>query len=318
MKPKYGSLSVVVVAFVAAAIWLYINEKQQKDHLLQESLIFKDQLTSCSEIEIRTKKMSLKLSQKNNNWEITSPIQDLASSAGVKALLKPIQAQQYRKLETSKSKSSFGLDSPEMSFSAECPTKSYQLKFSKQLGPSKNHYIYSGNEIYVGNSIWKNLFEVDLSYLRESYVLSSIENIKKISYFTTDNAEPLEIELVDQKWVSKNTQVSTKQVNKYLNGLENLSSQSFYSNFISKKLLTQTNLINPILKITIEFPEGYDSNQWKLSLGESQGSYYVTTSTRNPIFKISAKDAQNMLWSYSDFKDSPKKEDESDKSKISN
>ena len=55
MKPKYGSLSVVVVAFVAAAIWLYINEKQQKDHLLQESLIFKDQLTSCSEIEIRTK-----------------------------------------------------------------------------------------------------------------------------------------------------------------------------------------------------------------------------------------------------------------------
>lgn len=318
MKPKYGSLSIVVVAFVAAAIWLYISEKQQKDHLLQESLIFKDQLINCNEIAIKTKKINFKLVKKHNEWEITSPIQDLASPAGVKALLKPIQSQQYRKLETNKPKSAFGLDTPEMSFTAQCPTKSYNLKFSRQLGPSKNHYIYSQNEIYVGNSIWKNLFDINLSYLRESYILSNIENIKKISYIAKDKNQALEIELKDQKWASKDFEVSTKQVNKYLNGLENLSSQSFYSNFISKKLLTQTNLINPILKITIEFQDGYEKNQWKMSLGESQGNFYVTTSNRNPIFKISSKDAKNMLWSYSDFKDSPKKEVESDKNKISN
>ncbi|MCH2533074.1 MAG: DUF4340 domain-containing protein [Bdellovibrionales bacterium] len=313
MKPKYKSLSLVVVAFVATAIWLYISEKQQKDHLLQESLIFKDRLNDCREIEIKTSEISLKLLKKNDRWEITSPIQDLASPAGVRALLKPIQSQQYQKLETNKPKSAFGLDQPQMSFEARCSNRDYKLMFSKQLGPSKNHYIYSKGELYVGNFIWKNLFDINLSYLRESYILSSsIEDIKKITYFQKELKQPIEIELIDQKWVSKNNPINTKQVNKYLKGLENLSSQSFYSNFISKKILSQTNLISPILKISIEYQDGFENRNWKLALGESQGHYYVTTSSRNPIFEISTKDAKNMLWSISDFKESPKKEVQSD------
>lgn len=315
MKPNYKGLSLIVILIVGYSGWLYWEETQKKDELLQQSRIFKHKLESCSEIKFQNPKQKVYLVKEYGNWKITKPLQDLASSAAVNAVIKPIESQQYRKVNTNKEPEYFGLDNIHYKFSAQCESHLYELKFSKQLGPSKVHYILINNEIYVGGSAWHNLLQVNLPYLRESYILPELPKITNIKYKLQSEPKALNIKLSGQKWVSQsNPELKTEQVNKYLKGLENLTAKSFYSDFISKKLMSETGLISPVLKIEIKYQDNYNKKRvMRLSLSKKHDRYFLTSSSRNPIFEISSKDAENMLWLYDDFNMSTKDGENIDK-----
>lgn len=304
MKPKYGLITLLTLIFVGYAVWLQYSEQTQYEQLLEDSLVFKEELKNCKSFQVKYFKKSYNIEQNNDIWKVTSPIQDQLSEAAINAVLKPIQMQKINEVKTNKAYSHFGLDNPIMSFNANCLGKNYKLKFSKQLGPSKIHYIGYDNKIFVGSSIWKSLLNLNISHLRDSYILPEMVHIRQIQYQLKNSNSPLDIFLKDKRWHSENLpNTSTQQVNKYLSGLKDLAAESFYSNFISKQLMQQTGLLNPALKLTIIYNDQFNQvKTWKLSMGISNDRYFITSSNRNPVFELSPKNAKNMLWSYNDFK----------------
>lgn len=307
--------STLIFAFIVlllglASYWEF--NKSEEDNLKKEEqskalpLWDKDQVT---EFKIVNEGKELHLVKKDSHWQITAPVQDEADSSSVNSMLSSMITDKLTKLEVEGNldATQYGLNEAQrfFEFLSSSDKKKRIILSSKKTYDGKYYLKYGdSDEVYLASSTWDQWLRRSVNELRNKKIFKDEEKIKKL--VITQGKKALRIENVDSQWLldgDKNFPVDDSKINNLISSLENFRAADVSAEDQSQKSLKEHNLLNPEVKIVIDFEGDGPSRELFVSpLPKDLGDVYIYTNNRPFIYKTYKSIAEKWKVVKEDFK----------------
>lgn len=313
---KSSSLLFSLVVFTAVYIYFfeYKKEKDQEDFERQASRVVKWDVEKIKSFIIKTENRTLHLEHLGENWEIQSPINDLAENSIVQSFLTRLTERQSEETVREGEDidySIYGLEKPtrEITFTDD-NDEELKIYIGDIQAFNRKFYVRVGDEkkISLVGIDFQSVIEKKADDLRKKSVLR--ENTDKYSGFKINRRFDgkfesfiLNKEKEDWKFTKEKWAVDTSVVKNYLKDIEGASAVNYLSenkksSTAKKDFMTEKELF----KLT--FLTNGDKEGSSLIIHElNKERAYITHSTRPTVYEISNATAKKIMKDILYFRD---------------
>ena len=294
-----------VAGLLAAVAFFEHRRSEEKEQLENESArIFQSHIRQ-SIIKLSLAKQDgsqFVLEKTKQGWHLIQPVNDLASSSAVEALLDDLFYESAEVLsEEDVQWSDYDLDPPFSTLSLQSASEKWDIEISGESSFDGKLYIKKGTKLLLGSSAWERLARPWTDTYRSRALYSQRKDISKLSYKT--KKKNYEFTRKDNKW---HWNLETPLSQKAVENLIDLLKGELISAFSSQK---KTFFAKPDLEIQVVNEDQQDP--WMLKLKKiNEEKAQVTLTDRDFIYELSTIDPLFELAFQEKKEDSPAIESE--------